>query len=224
MRYVFAVVIVATFLTGCKNQEIEQLKKENGELRAKVVGLEDENLRLKQTASYYFQNGVSLASTGDLVAAKEAFETVVEKYPSSDLVGNAKKELSKCVASLAKIERARIAEEKRKREEEKYREKSASVAAGEWRNFRNNEDKYYGSVTTWRIKCAMTRLDWTNGHSALGFLNGETQYPVKLYFDYSLFNKIHDGDQIVVTATFKGVSSSGDVILNLIKMSNLGVQ
>jgi len=112
-------IIIALFLvfSGCGQEEIQKLRSENEVLKNKVVSLEQEIFKLKETADYHYQEGVSLLSANKYEDAKLEFETVIKKYTLSPLVTSAKQQLVKVKDVLAKIEAQRIAEEKRREEE-----------------------------------------------------------------------------------------------------------
>ncbi|MGD0227015.1 MAG: hypothetical protein ABSF71_32210 [Terriglobia bacterium] len=79
-------------------------KARNIELQKKVDSLEQEVTALKETADYYFQKGVDQQSAGNLYEARTAFETVVTKFPTSNLVGSAQQRLTAVNAAFAKAE------------------------------------------------------------------------------------------------------------------------
>jgi hypothetical protein len=94
-------------------------KTRNAELQKKVESdegqitqLQAENQKLKETADYYYQQGVDLQSSGNMTDAKAAFEAVVAKFPTSNLVGHAQQRLATVNEAIAKTEADRAAQEK----------------------------------------------------------------------------------------------------------------
>jgi hypothetical protein len=81
-------------------------KARNTELQKKVELLEQEVATLKETADDYFQRGVDLQSAGNLYDARAAYETVVTKFPTSNLVRSAQQRLAAVNEAMAKAERA----------------------------------------------------------------------------------------------------------------------
>jgi len=246
-------IVIALFLVlgGCGQEEIQKLRSENEALKNKIASLEQEISKLKETADYHYQEGVSFLSANKYEDAKVEFETVIEKYPLSPLVTSAKQQLVKVKDVLAKIEAQRIAEEKRleahrraeerrRQEEEKYRPRSPEEAIAEWKRFRNNEDKYKGTITTWRFPVA-----YLSGENPRGYLDraldggydraGDSYgsgYAVVIKgpegFTYqagALFGKVpvvKEKDWIVVTGKFQYVSSDNVVVLSPIRVKNEG--
>ena len=90
----------------------------NTELQKKVESLEQEVTTLKETADYYFQQGVDQQSAGNLQVAKTAFEAVVVKFPTSSLVGSARQRLAAVNEAIAKAEAEKAAEMQRQQEEQ----------------------------------------------------------------------------------------------------------
>jgi cell division protein FtsB len=93
-------------------------KAHNTILQNKITSLEQEVATLKETADYYFQNGVNLQAAGNLQEAKTAFEAVVGKFPTSNLVGSAKERLTAVNEAIAKAEADRLAEAQRQQAEQ----------------------------------------------------------------------------------------------------------
>jgi hypothetical protein len=87
------------------------------ELQNTVSSLVQEVATLKETADYYFQNGVTLQAAGNLQEAKTAFEAVVAKFPTSNLVGSAQQRLAAVSEAIAKAEADKAAEAQRQRAE-----------------------------------------------------------------------------------------------------------
>jgi len=233
------VVVLFLVLGGCGQEEIQKLRSENEALKNKVASLEQEISKLKETADYHYQKGVSFLSANNYEGAKVEFETVLEKYPLSPLVTSAKQQVLKIKDVLAKIETQRIAEEKRleaqrraeerrRQEEEKYRPKSDNEAIAEWKKFRREEDKYKGTITTWRFQVSMILTN----ENILGHLGGSYNHQVAVLgpegFTYQagvLLGKVprvREKDWIVVTGKFKYVSPDNVVVLSPIRVINEG--
>jgi len=92
-------------------------KARSTELQKKVESLEQEVTTLKETADYYFQQGVDQQSAGNLQEAKMAFEAVVAKFPMSSLVGTTRQRLAAVNEAIEKAEVERYAEMQRQAEE-----------------------------------------------------------------------------------------------------------
>jgi len=92
-------------------------KAHSAELQKKVESLEQEVKTLKETADYYFQQGVDQQSAGNLQEAKTAFEAVVAKFPMSSLVGTTRQRLAAVNEAIEKAEVERYAEMQRQAEE-----------------------------------------------------------------------------------------------------------
>jgi len=93
-------------------------KAHSAELQKKVESLEQEVKTLKETADYYFQQGVDQQSAGNLQEAKTAFEAVVAKFPASALVASDRQRLAAVNEAIAKTEADRLAEAQRQKEEQ----------------------------------------------------------------------------------------------------------
>lgn len=234
----FIIITLAFVSAGCGRQEIEKLRTENEALKSEVASLKQEITKFKETPDYHYQQGVDFLSSQKYEGARREFETVIEKYPTSSLVASAKQRLGKVKRELAKIEAQRIAEEKRRQEEKKYRPRSPREAIEEWKKFRRNEKAYKGTVTTWRFKC-----EHIFSENLFGYLNpieqgGWTEYQVSVtgpspytYQAACTFGNIIRGfklpsvkenDWIVVTGRFEYVSSDGVVVLSPIRVKNEG--
>ncbi len=74
------------------------------ELQKNIDTLEQKVRTLRETADYYFQQGVDKEAAGNLYDAKTAFETVIAKFPTSPLVGSAQQRLAAVNAAFAKAE------------------------------------------------------------------------------------------------------------------------
>lgn len=209
-------------LLGCGKAEIEKLRSENASLKQEVT-------KLKETAEYHYQQGLVFLKDKQFEKAKNEFEIVVSKYPSSQLVENAKQQID-----IAKVQYTKLwyeekkkcdEEEKRRKEEEKYRPRSWQDAFKEWRDFRKNEEAYRGTITTWKIKVVYvgeTIQGCLMGAVSL-FLDCRVAIPSLTYLSYhfKIKNVVRE-DLLVVTGKFEGLSSDGYVILDPIKVVNEG--
>ncbi|MBA7513275.1 Outer membrane protein assembly factor BamD [subsurface metagenome] len=237
------IITLTSMSAGCGRQEIEKLRAENQALKSEVASLKQEIAKLKETPDYHYQQGVDFLSSQKYEEAKSEFETVIDKYPTSPLVTSAKQQLIVVKKGLAKIEAQRIAEEKlveadrraeerRRQEEEKYRPRSPEEAIQEWIQFRNNEDKYKGTVTTWRFP--VKYLSYENPIGYLDTASGGygSDYAVVVHgpegFTYqagAMFGKVpsvKEKDWIIVTGKFCYVSSDNVVVLSPIRVKNEG--
>jgi len=189
---------------------------------------------LKDAPENCYTRAVDLSDSGKYSDACSLFHALIQRYPSSPLVSNAKTQLVNLSGVLAKIEADRKAEERRlqkeeerKREEAKYQPLSEDAAIEQWKQFRNN-DGLKGTVTTWQFK-----VRWASeGEDALGYL-AVGEYPVAItgtvgsttYDDAvaaGLFPEIKENDWVVVTGKFSYVSSDGYVALKPIRVRDLG--
>ncbi len=100
-------------------QSLSSETARNAELQGKVSSLEQEVAKLKETADYYYQQGVDLQSSGNLADAKGAFEAVVAKFPTSNLVGSAQQRLVAVNEAITKVDADRAAEAQRQQEEQR---------------------------------------------------------------------------------------------------------
>jgi predicted negative regulator of RcsB-dependent stress response len=127
---VLAVVLSGVIIwQGAKVSSSEQAesaeKARNTELQKKVdsdegqiTQLQADNQKLRETADYYFQEGVDQQSAGNLQDAKTTFEAVVAKFPTSVLVGRAQQRLAAVNGAIAKEESDRAAEMQRQQAEQ----------------------------------------------------------------------------------------------------------
>jgi len=252
MRKIILIIIffmVPLFiLTFCGNSELQKLKSENeqlkskiNELESKINELENEIAKLKETDDYHYKIGVDFKNEGKYVSALVEFGTIIDKYPNSiylskaaEQIKNIKNEMKRIeeqrIAEERKKEKQRIAEEKRREEEEKYRPKSQDEAIAEWMSFRNNEDEYKGTITTWRIKvnyissvseCPIGHLGEYSSDYQVAVL-GPKGYTYQAAYLLGMVPKVIEDDTIVVTGKFSGVSSDGIVVLIPIKVKNEG--
>jgi len=109
MFRVIVMVFACLTIVGCNRSEIDKLQQENVQLKEQVQTLQTEIIKLKETADFYFQSGVDNFNSKNYGVAEENFQNVVEKYPNSPIVKNAREYLVKT--------KRMIAEERRKKEE-----------------------------------------------------------------------------------------------------------
>ena len=90
-----AVVVIALLGTFAvlQDSQLTSEKARNAELQKKVESLEQEVTTLKNTDDNYFQRGVDLQYAGKFQEAKEAFEIVITKFPTSNLAAMARERL-----------------------------------------------------------------------------------------------------------------------------------
>jgi tetratricopeptide (TPR) repeat protein len=90
-----AVVVIALLGTFAvlQDSQLTTEKARSAELQKKVESLEQEVTALKNTDDNYFQRGVDLQYAGKFREAKEAFEIVITKFPSSNLAAMARERL-----------------------------------------------------------------------------------------------------------------------------------
>ena len=90
-----AVVVIALLGTFAvlEDSQLTSEKARNAELQKKVESLEQEVSDLKETPDKYFQRGVDMQYAGNLEEAKAAFEAVIAKFPTSNLLGSAQQRL-----------------------------------------------------------------------------------------------------------------------------------
>lgn len=121
-----AVVLIAV-LGGVAVHQNSQLSKttdllsaersHNAELQNKITLLEQEVITLKETADYYFQQGVDQQTAGNLQESKAAFEAVLAKFPTSSLVASAQEHITAVNAAITKAEAEKTAEMQRQQAE-----------------------------------------------------------------------------------------------------------
>jgi tetratricopeptide (TPR) repeat protein len=123
-------IITATFVgiflflvNGCSKEEIQKLrseneaikneeqitKKENEALRVKIASLEQEIVKLKETAEFHYQKGADLLKENKYEEAKAEFDTVIEKYPDSPFVSSTKENLKKVGREIRRVEAEKLA-------------------------------------------------------------------------------------------------------------------
>jgi len=235
------IALALIYISGCGKADIqklqsekEALKSENEALKGKIASLEQEILKLKETAEFHYQQGIDLLKDSKYEEAKAAFEAVIEKYPASSLVSSAKQRLETVNREIKKLEAEKLAEEKRRIEEQQYQPKSEEEAIVEWDNFRREPDKYKGTVTTWRLRVrwAFDNLDCDFGKNVQGHevkVAGSDKGTDK-YFTYKELSllgkvpKVSKDDWILLTGKFMGVSDMGHIVLSTIRVKNEGYQ
>jgi hypothetical protein len=215
----------ATPALGCAGAEVEHLREENKELRsqraemeserdrldAKVKELEETVAKLKQTADYHYQRGVDLVAASKFAEAKLELDAVVEKYPQSSLVPEARAQLRRIEPELARIGAEARAANAKRAEEEKYKPRTPEEACREWHEFRKGV-RPKGTVTTWRV------LVW-DADKGFGDIV-ECRERVELH---GVRKGAVDNDTVVVTGAFAGLSSMGFVMLNVQRLKNEGL-
>lgn len=217
-----------TALLGCSTNETErelaEVRKDNETLKRKIESLEEENESLKRTGEYHYRLAVDEQEKGNLEKAKAEYEEVVNKYPDSSYVSEALKRIGEVEAEIARLEK--VEEEKAK-----YEPRTLELAKNEWEKFRNNESMYLGTKTTWRVKISVVMFGFITGFFPGA---GGRDYGVKIvspssefnYNDYASlsgeFPTIHQDDTIIITGSFEGVDSSGDIKLRPIRVINEG--
>jgi hypothetical protein len=152
IHWLAVLALVGVLGYGCGKEEMQKLRSENEELKQRVATLEKEISKLKETAEFHYQQGIDLLKDSNYEEAKVELEAVIEKYPVSSLVSSAKQQLETVNREIKRLEAEKIAEEKRRIEEQQYQPKSEEEAIAEWDYFRAEPDKYKGTVTTWNLK------------------------------------------------------------------------
>ena len=108
-----------------------------------------------------------------------------------------------------------------------YRVRTDAEALSEWLKFRRSENKYSGSITTWKIKVSGFAEECPYGYLA-GELNrhvlingpdGETYQAGSLLGDVPT---VKEGDWIVITGRFQNITEDNYVVLEPIKVKNEG--
>ncbi|OGF45105.1 MAG: hypothetical protein A2536_06370 [Candidatus Firestonebacteria bacterium RIFOXYD2_FULL_39_29] len=220
----FILGLVIVFVGGCGQGEIEKLKSENASLKNEIKCL-------KETADYHYKEGVLLLKDKSYYNAKTEFEAVIEKYPTSSLVASSRERLTEINRELVRVEAERIAGEKRRQEEEKYKPKEDRDAKDEWVNFRSAEEKYKGTVTTWRFKVSYISRENPLGRLASSYRDnnsysvsvlGPEGYTYQCAVMLKKVPEVKEDDWMVVTGKFEYVSSDNVVVLSPIKVINEG--
>jgi len=86
------IALLGTFMV-IQDGQLTSEKARSADLQKKVESLEQEVSALKNTEDNYFQRGVDLQYAGKFQEAKEAFEIVITKFPTSDLAAKARERL-----------------------------------------------------------------------------------------------------------------------------------
>ncbi len=224
-KFILGAILMMFLFIGCGQQEIANLQSENELLKKKITSMEQEISKLKETADYHYKQGVDFLSANKYEEALTEFKTVIKKYPTSPLIANSKQQLVKAL----KDEKRRT-EKKRLQEEKKYRPRTQIEAIKEWKKFRNNEGKYKGTITTWRMQVS----NILNGN-IFGWLGGFFSYRVAVIGPNAVattyesaisfsdkFPRVKKEDWIVVTGEFRYVSSDSVVTLRPVRVKNEG--
>ena len=102
---VVAIALLCT-LTVLQDSQLTSEKTRNAELQKKVESPEQEVTALKNTDDSYFQRGVDMQYAGKFQEAKEAFEAVVSRFPTSNLAGKARERLIYLNDAMANADRS----------------------------------------------------------------------------------------------------------------------
>jgi len=109
-------------LNGCGKEEIQKLRSEIetlkqekktlsdqvNQLKSQILSLEEENKKLKETDQYYFQKAVEFFKSNKWSEAKDSYQTLIDRFPASPLVAEAKKGLININTEIKRIERERV--------------------------------------------------------------------------------------------------------------------
>lgn len=132
------VVIVVYLIQSHKHQlEVEQKR---------VEALQAENARLQETPDYQYRQAVDLQNEGALVEARTAFETILKKFPTSNLVPSAKQRLAEVNSAILELKAKHDAAMQKLKEQEEADEQRAK-----------EEEKLNGTSTSYSSFYAMTR-------------------------------------------------------------------
>jgi|GEM_PF-3794567 len=211
-------LIFTILLISCSQNETDALKNDLSALRSKnsryekkIDSLQKEIALLTATDQYYYQQAVALGDSQRFIESRDAFQSLVTKFPLSPYTSNAKQQISTLNSliareekrildeqrrlekfqrdSIANEEKRMRAEQKRRQDEAKYVVRSPQEAINEWKQFRTNEAEYKGTVTTWRLRVA--NIFSENPHGYLGE-GGYSDYQVTVlgneegYWTYAL--------------------------------------
>ncbi|MCX5783149.1 MAG: hypothetical protein NTW04_01705 [Elusimicrobia bacterium] len=97
--------IATFFLLGCNGQELANPQNENKQLKEKITKLETENNKLKETADFHYKSGVEYLAAKNWVKAKSEFDTIINKFPLSSLVANARNGYSQADKNIIEEEK-----------------------------------------------------------------------------------------------------------------------
>jgi hypothetical protein len=100
-------ILLGGFFAGCGNQtELDNLRMENASLKEEIA-------KLKETADFHYQTAIDAEKAGRYDEARAQYQVVVEKFPQSALLKEAREHLE----NMSRIIAAKEQEEKRKAEE-----------------------------------------------------------------------------------------------------------
>ena len=221
--------------------ENQTLENENRTLKNRSDSLEDVVAALRAGPENSYREAMDLLAVDRYGEAKTQLESLVQKFPTSSVAGNAREQLAKLAGTLAKIEADRQAKEKQRIEEEKrhqqqdeakYKPLPHDAAIEQWKQFRN-ERAEKGTLTTWEFEVGY--IDpWGNprGWLHLDTHFGNLECPVVVQGDgYSSYATVaasgklpvvREDDWIIVTGLFCAVSKDGEVILTPVRVTNEG--
>lgn len=95
-----------------------------------------------------------------------------------------------------------------------------------WDNLRTNEEKYIGkTVHLERLKVMSSRDDiiaYTRNSHYVTITGSMGSYEFERGMHTPNFVKVHEDDWLDVTGTFKGINSSGELVIEMKKLKNLG--
>jgi hypothetical protein len=121
--------------------------------------------------------------------------------------------------TLARARAESLAEERQRQENAKYTPLSDSAAIEQWSEFRNNESKYRGTVTTWEFR--VNNIGYEG--NLMGWrLGGQGETHVAVEADERTVN-VKENDWVIVTGRFSYVSRDGYVVLAPIRIKDEGV-
>jgi hypothetical protein len=174
-------------------------KAHNAELQKKVESLEQEVSTLKETADFYYKQGVDQQSSGNMADAKAAFEAVITKFPTSNLVGSARQRLAAVNEAIATAEASRAAEGKQRQEYEAIPEYSVEELG---KQYLANSGRFAQTFTVQWVRMA-GKLEWVDS-TAVGFAAGQfLAFYVDAAFDTTSLNA---GDYVEVVVQYSGQS------------------
>ena len=220
-------ILVLTAFASYKWKQHSDLSEVNVLLLSKIDRIEQELVELRQTADFHFGRAIDFMNESKFEEAKSKFETVIQKYPESSLVKAAKEQLNKVNTGITRIEAKKRVEEERRREAEKYKPRDPYVAIEEWNMFRRNEEKYKGTITTWRFPVSEVRRKDLIGYlddvvQSIGYKNIVSVKNYHMRVMLEKFPVVIEGDWISVTGEFVNVSSDNVIVLKPIKVINEG--
>lgn len=115
------------YLSSCGQEEIDNLTRENEalkaeitssrfeskELSAKIASLEQENQELKETDQNYFARAMDAFNTANTKSALQAtidkFTQLIDKFPNSQYVSEARKHIGELRKRISELDRSRLA-------------------------------------------------------------------------------------------------------------------